>query len=90
MDNLIDVDIGSNMRELATHIVSSAPIDVVRTFAIDFLMQSFKDDPDTFNTAWIEYKRQLQEGIEEANTYKDNLQNPKIIKFPQKGASNVN
>ena len=87
MDNQsINTNIEANMKELATHIVNSAPLEVVKTFSIDFLIQSFKDDIDTFETTWTEYQGHLQEGIEEKNT----SQNPKIIKFPQKGDSNVN
>ena len=82
----VGTDIEANMKELATHIINSAPLEIVKTFSIDFLIQSFKDDIDTFETTWTEYQSQLQESIEEKNI----SQNPKIIKFPQKGDSNVN
>jgi len=81
-----DISIEVNMKELATHIVASAPLEIVKTFSIDFLIQSFKDDVDTFKTAWIEYQRQLQEGQKDW----DSLKESNIIKFPQKGDSNVN
>jgi len=82
----VDTNIEVNMKELATHMVSSAPLEVVKTFSIDFLIQSFKDDIDTFETTWIEYQKQLQEGQKDW----DALQDSNIIKFPQKGDSNVN
>ena len=66
MDNtVIDANTTANMRKLSTHIVHSAPMEIVRTFSIDFLIQTFKDDLDTFETTWIEYQRQLQKGHKE-------------------------
>ena len=86
MDNQVTtINIEVNMKELATHIVSSAPLEVVKTFSIDFLIQSFKDDIDAFETTWIEYQRQLQEGQKDWDT----LQGSNVIKFPQKGNPNV-
>lgn len=82
MDNtVIDANTTANMRKLATHIVHSAPMEIVRTFSVDFLIQSFKNDLNTFETTWTEYQRQLHENIKEGDT----LQNPKLIKFSQKG-----
>jgi len=71
----VDAKVEEQMKELATHIVNSAPTDVVKTFSIDFLIKSFKDDPDTFETAWIEYQSQQQ--------------NSNIIQFPARGEYNV-
>ena len=61
-----------NIRELATHIVTSAPSEIVEEFSIGFLMQTFKSDPESFDNTWEKYKEQQLE------------QNSKIIKFPVK------
>ena len=87
MDNqMIDITTENNMKELATHIVSEAPVERVKTFSIDFLIQSFKNDLKAYKTAWVEYQSQVQEGKNEW----DQLKNSKVIDFPQKGDSNVN
>ena len=87
MDNPeIDRDINANMKELATHIVSSAPIELVQTFSIDFLVKSFEEDLDAFEESWIEYQKQLHKGRKNW----DALQGNKVIQFPPKGHSNVN
>ena len=75
MDNVVDTKLEEQMKELATYIVDSAPPDVVKTFSIDFLIKSFTDAPDTFETAWIEYQAQQQ--------------NSNLIQFPARGKHNV-
>jgi len=78
LPNMTTTESDKNMLELATHIVTSAPPDVLEEFSVSFLVQSFKNDPETFEKTWEKYQEQQLE------------QHSNIIKFPVNKEQNVN